>query len=263
MKANRLFISIVLYICGCTTTDTKLQKEESSPPLSEQAFAHTTHSLMDISSYTKKVERAVSFYRDNVRNRPNKKKPLILILGSSSTGGMSHQNRHFWPSYLQKKMPNYHIQSLAVGGATTWHIAKILHLVGVKAEFCILYAGHNDRMESAPRQSLAQLEQGLTPQKSGFTTWVTPKELIKNLDTMSNYCGKIFGIDEYVVPNKNPLTNYIQALEQHPNVTYISVSKDLSTEDQKKIMRDKIHFQPYGHERFASLLSEKLQKLGL
>ena len=69
-------------------------------------------------------------------------------------------------------MPNYHVQSLALGGATTWHISKILQKLGVKAEYCILYSGHNDRMQSSPRQSLAQLEKGIQPQSSGFTPWV-------------------------------------------------------------------------------------------
>ena len=51
-----------------------------------------------------KVERAVSFIEIPF-GKDQKTEKLILVLGGSSTGGMSHQNQHFWPSHLQKKMP--------------------------------------------------------------------------------------------------------------------------------------------------------------
>ena len=82
MKAKQLFLGITLLMYGCKPTEVKSSKEEKTVPLSEQAFAHTTHSIMEISSYTKKVDRAVAFYRDGIRNRSNKEKPLILALNS-------------------------------------------------------------------------------------------------------------------------------------------------------------------------------------
>ena len=105
----------------------------------EQTIARTTHALVDMSTYEKKVDRAVAFYRQKLHHRP-KSKPLIMVLGGSSTGGMSNQGYHFWPAYLQRNMPKYHIQSISVGGATTWHLAKTVQRLGVHAEYCILYA---------------------------------------------------------------------------------------------------------------------------
>ena len=230
--------------------------------ITEQTVAHTTHALFDVTAYMQKVERAVSFYRDPIRTRPKDRK-LILVLGGSSTGGMSHQKQHFWPYHLQKKMPNYHVQSLALGGATTWHISKILQKLGVKAEYCLLYSGHNDRMQSSPRQSLAQLENGIQPQSSGFTPWVLPSELPTYLDIMANHCEQIFAMEEYVVSDGKTLDDFIRALKVHPKVNYIPIAEELSKKDNRKIMRDDIHFQPYGHQIFAEILYEKLKNFGL
>lgn len=230
--------------------------------IAERTVAHTTHALFDVTAYMQKVERAVSFYRDSIRKRPKDRK-LILVLGGSSTGGMSHQNQHFWPSHLQKKMSNYHVQSLALGGATTWHISKILQKLGVKAEYCILYSGHNDRMQSSPRQSLAQLEKGTQPQSSGFTPWVLPSELPTYLDIMANHCDEIFAMEEYVVSDAEPLDDFIRALKAHPKINYIPIAEEISKIDNGKIMRDNIHFQPYGHQIFAEILYEKLKNFGL
>jgi lysophospholipase L1-like esterase len=291
MIINVITFGYVLFLWGCsqeqptvTSTTTKPQQEVENHKartkdnrhnlenknqvhhrpvgLTEKTIAHTTHALFDVTAYTQKVERAVAFYRDQIKQRP-KNKTLIFVLGGSATGGMTHQGQHFWPAYLQKKMPSYHIQSLALGGATTWHISKILQKLGVPAEYCILYSGHNDRMQSSPRQSLAQLEKGSLTKSSGFTSWVLPSEIPNNLDVMANYCGKIFAMEEYVVSDAEPLNDFIRALKKHPKVTYISISKELAKKERKRIMRDNIHFYPYGHEIFADILYQKLQSQGL
>ena len=259
-----MIVSIVFSFLhlGCFQQNPPDETKSKTVSITEQTIAHTTHALVDMSTYEKKVDRAVTFYRQKLRHRP-KNKALILALGGSSTGGMSNQDYHFWPAYLQKKMPQYHIQSIAVGGATTWHIAKILQRLGVHAEYCILYAGHNDRMQSSPRQSLAQLEHGKAPNQSGFTSWVLPSEIPQNIDTISNFCENIFGMEEYVVSDAEPLDDFIKALQNHPKVTYIAITKELAQKNSKTIMHDNIHFRPYGHEVFAEILFEKLQDLGL
>ena len=105
--------------------------------------------------------------------------PIINRGYGSTSGGDSiiqSPKMQFWPLVLQQELPEAHVQSIAIGGATSWHMKHAFQQLNIKPDVCVFYMGHNDSMRQAPRQTLAQMENQEKPTSGEFVRWVTLPE---------------------------------------------------------------------------------------
>ena len=150
-------------------------------------------------------------------------------------------------------MPDYEVQSLAFGGATTWHLTKLVERLDVRAHTCLLYAGHNDRMRSAPRQSLGSLERQEEPQTEAFAYWVDVEDADDYLTQLAQRCGYLVAMEEYRFPDDGEVKAFARLLMRHRDVVHLEAVKHLDTYGPKVVLQDQIHLNPYGHEIFGKL----------
>ena len=162
----------------------------------------------------------------------------------------------FWPEILRRELKTVHVQSLARGGATTWHMRKVVEGLGIKADICILYMGYNDRQKKSPKQSIAMLEQGIEPSNNGFVAWVSPQEQRDNILGMQKYCSNFLLVREYVQGHAFRNDPYANVFPEIPNTRYLDPSSMFSKEEPNIVMMDNIHPTPFGHQ----ILAQRIQK---
>lgn len=164
----------------------------------------------------------------------------------------------FWPEILRTELSNIHVQSLARGGATTWHMRKAVEGLKHKADICILYMGYNDRQKKSPKQSIAQLEQGVAPTTEGFVAWVSPQEQKENLEGIQKYCTHFLLVREYVHGESRVRDPYRSVFSSIEGARYYDPFSLFSKEDPKIVMMDNIHPTPFGHQILAEQIREQI-----
>ncbi len=216
---------------------------------------------MSIETYMKKVDEIVQNHDRYFKERDTKV-PLVVVLGSSSSGGQSSiqtKGMSFWPKLVQKEFPSVHVRSIAWGGATTWHMKKALKKLQIRPDICILYMGHNDVMSKSPRQTLASLEKGEEPKSKNFVQWVSYSEAKQNVEEMSDICTHFLGMQEFRDGNvHNSTEDYITALKMSQGVTYADPMTVFSKHEKEKILSDQIHLHQFGHQVLAEFVIEKI-----
>lgn len=249
------FLSIFL---SCADHEPKKEQEKSSG-LVERSMSSAMWNASSIETYQKKVQEIVSAHQKSLEKR-DRSKPLLLVFGSSSSGGGTRgNNMKFWPELLRRDLTKVHVQSLARGGATTWHMRKAVEGLNIKADICILYMGYNDRQEKSPKQSIAQLEQGIAPSKDGFVAWVSPQEQRDNILGMKNYCARFLLVREYAQGQKLRNDPYAKVFQKVPGTRYFDPASMFTKEDPKIVMMDNIHPTPFGHQLLAEKIQEEIQ----
>ena len=240
-----------------------LGEETPQAPPQEGVGAELSAGLMwqamSLERYLEKVDRAEGFYKPLLK-RLDSTKPLIVVLGGSSSGGMRRpdETTDFWPDWVRKKLPEYEVQSLAFGGATTWHLNKLMDRLDVRAHTCLVYAGHNDRMRSAPRQSLGSLERKEDPQTEAFAYWVDVDDADAYLTDLAQRCGYLIAMEEYRFPDDGEVKAFARLLMRHRDVVHLEAVKYLDTYGPKVVLQDQIHLNPYGHELLGSWVAQQL-----
>lgn len=214
---------------------------------------------MGLGAYQAKVDQAVEYYGPQLA-RWDGQKPLVVTLGSSSTGGNHPQG--FWPSILRSELPSVHVQTLAWGGATSWHMRKILDALEVQADVCVLFMGHNDTIASTPRQSIASLERGEPPYSEGFVPPVPLPEAEENLRYMAtHHCRHFVGMEEYSIGREADLDAYAEMMDRMPEVSYLDVAGPLSQRPASQMMVDPVHPSPAGQVVVGELAAERVREL--
>jgi hypothetical protein len=224
------------------------------------AIAKLLWSTMDIEKYRAKTTDAAKRYAGSFRGRDSSR-PLVVALGSSSSGGFSgtqDPNARFWPSVVQDGHPHLDVVSLAVGGATTWHMGGLLDELDIQPAVCILYIGHNDGQRSSPRQSLASLERGEVPQDDGFVAWVSLDEARQNIEKMKLRCSHVLAMQEYSVGNERQMEEYAKMLSRISGITYADGAAQLESQSIQ-VMHDEIHPNNQGQHILGLFVSEKIQ----
>ncbi|MBM76489.1 MAG: hypothetical protein CMK59_13870 [Proteobacteria bacterium] len=250
-------------LLSCTMT--VFEQTPQAPPqegVGAELSAELMWQAMSLERYLEKVDRAEAFY-EPILKKKDSSKPLIVVLGGSSSGGMRRPDEPtlFWPDWLAKGLPNYEVQSLAFGGATTWHLNKLMERLDVRAHTCILYAGHNDRMRSAPKQSLGSLERKEDPQTQAFAYWVDVDDAHVYLDEMALRCGYLVAMEEYRHPDDGEVKAFARLLMRHPKVVHLEAVHFLDKYGPKVVLQDQIHLNPYGHEILGSWIAEELDTI--
>jgi lysophospholipase L1-like esterase len=216
-----------------------------------------------IGAYLWKVRLAVDYYRPWMK-KVDPDKPLVVTLGSSSTGGNNPEG--FWPGVLAEEVPEVHVQTLAWGGGTSWHMRKIMDRLDVEADYCFFYMGHNDTLPSMPRQSLASLERGEESASDAFVSPVTLAEAEENLRAMAQRCGTFVAMQEYSVGREAELAEYAAMMASIPELEIIDLATTLSGYPYAKVMADPVHPSFFGQrlmgEQVAAWLREDIARGG-
>ena len=50
---------------------------------------------------------------------------------------------------------------------------------------------------------------------------------------MANHCEEIFAMEEYVVSDAEPLSDFIRALKAHSKINYIPIAEEISENRQR------------------------------
>ena len=239
--------------------------EEQLPPqnVGAKTTAMVLHQTVGISKYMKKVDRVVQTYK-HLLERRDRDKPLIVIMGSSSSGGESvlHSPKmKFWPLVLQELLPETHVQSIAMGGATSWHMRHALLKLHVNPEVCILYMGHNDGMRKSPRQTLAELERKESPKSGEFVRWVTLPEARENVLKMMTVCKNFIAIPEYTETPKNSarLKKYGRMLEKTEGVIFGDIYTEFASYPAGEVAGDNIYPTEKGHRLLGEFVAQKIR----
>ncbi|MFN7146120.1 MAG: SGNH/GDSL hydrolase family protein, partial [Myxococcota bacterium] len=168
------------------------------------------------------------------------------VLGGSSSGGGTRGR--FWPQVLQERLGDRAtVVSLAWGGATTWHLRRILDRLDARAEVCVLYGGHNDTTRSVPGRTIAQVEAG-APGGDGLVAAVSLDEARANVLAMKERCGRFVVIQERVRGREADMAAYAAMLREVPGVDWLDGERLVAPTD----LLDDVHLHPRGHEDFAA-----------
>jgi lysophospholipase L1-like esterase len=221
------------------------------------AVARVLETTLGLDAYERKVDQAVELYGPKLKAR-DATRPLVVTLGSSSTGG--NDPRGFWPEYLGKELPDADVQTLAWGGATSWHMLKIMERLDVRADACVLFMGHNDTLQSVPGQSLASLERGEAPYSEAFVPPVPLPEAEVNLKALSQRCGVFVGMEEYSIGREKDLDAYAAMMDRMPEVVYLDAASELAARPQSQMMVDSVHPSPAGQRLLGRLVAEQLRE---
>ena len=256
-----------LFYLACTTPQTSSEQQavvfsrapKSGQPFAARQMAQAMWKTTSHETYLKKIRNMVA---DHKRRIPSKQsgRPRLIIMGSSSSGGGTPgNNMKFWPEILSMKLDKVSVYSLAEGGATTWHMNKVMQQLNIQAEICIVYMGFNDRQEKSPLQSIAELEQGLTPQGAGFVPWVYPEEQKENLEAIAQRCKKMLLVKEYALDQLPKGSPYLSVFESVTAAKVYDPSALFQGQPQESVMMDKIHPTPYGHTLLADAIINEIK----
>lgn len=211
---------------------------------------------VSIDSFRYKVDAAVAAIGPNLAKRPPDKK-LLLALGSSSTGGSGSGS--FWPEQVARRLPQLHAENLAVGGATTWHIRRILDGLAVRADVCVLYAGHNDTLATLPGISLAALERGEAPSGDRFVSPVPIDDARANIAAMTRWCEHTLVMQELSIGREAEMAKYAEMLRTVPGVAWADGAARLAQAPRSVAMLDPVHPTARGHEILGEFVAEQVR----
>lgn len=214
--------------------------------------------LIDFHAAQAKVDAVVTRVRADVSARPPGR-PLVIALGSSSSGG--GQQGAFWPQVLQELRPDLYVVSAAEGGATSWHMRKVVERLPVKPDLCVSYLGHNDTLASFPGLSIAELERGLEPRTASFVPPVTRDEARENYAAMLQGCGRLLAMQEYARGREPTLASYAALLREVPGVIWADGGAVLAGAPSALTMVDDVHPTPSGQRLLGAFVAERVAEL--
>jgi hypothetical protein len=230
----------------------------AAAPAGERLLAGALEATLSIDTYRAKADEAVAWYRPRLA-AVDPGKPLVVALGSSSSGG--NKSGGFWPGVLQSELPEVYVQSLAWGGATSWHMVRVLEDLDLRPDACVFYMGHNDTMASIPGQSLASLERGDPPYSDAFVPPVTLEEAGDNFAALAERCGVFVGMQERSVGREQTLAAYAEVLKATDGVHYLDVAAVLRARPDSEMMVDEIHPTFVGQRLIGERVAEELRPL--
>ena len=213
-----------------------------------ELVAQALQVTVGIDAYQAKVDDAVALYRPKLEGVEG---PLVVTLGSSSSGG--NQPDGFWPDHLGRGLPDAHVQTLAWGGSTSWHMRELLLGLDVRPQVCVLYMGHNDTLRSAPGRSIQQIADE-APAAEGFVAPVSHAEAAENVRVMADRCGAFLLVPEYSVGREDEIAAWRDAILAEVDVQVHEVVPLLSSRPLDEMMVDNIHPSLEGQE----LMGEEL-----
>lgn len=228
---------------GLTAGDSELVARALSRQVGIEGFLH-------------KVQVSVDAMGPRLASRP-KDKPLLLALGSSSTGGSGSGT--FWPDVVAQRLPRMHVENLAVGGATTWHVRQIVDKLAVHADICVLYAGHNDTLPTLPGITLAALERGEPPQGSRFLAPVPIADARENIQAISRWCTHTLVMQELSVGREATMAEYAAMLQSLEGARWADGAARLAAAPRSVVMLDPVHPTARGHEILGDFVVEHIQ----
>ncbi|MCB9741267.1 MAG: SGNH/GDSL hydrolase family protein [Alphaproteobacteria bacterium] len=212
---------------------------------------------VDLDTFMNKVDDAVTYYGPRLESLREDPRPLVVALGSSSTGGNSHGR--FWPEVVAELVPEAKVQRLSWGGMTTWHVRHLLDRLDVHAEVCVLYMGHNDLTPTSPGGSLAQIEAGTAP-GGRFVSPVPLEDAKANLSAISQHCGTLIAMQERSTESEAALATYKAMLQAHPDLVYADGAATLDGMPFAVAMVDPVHPSPKGHQVLGAFVAERVRE---
>lgn len=181
-------------------------------------------------------------------------RPLIVALGGSSSGGGTRGR--FWPQVLQERLQGRaSVVSLAWGGATTWHLLRLMEEAQVQADICILYIGHNDLSAALPGRSIRQLLADQPATQQGLVAPVPLADARENVLAMRAHCGQILAMQERVAGRETVMAEYGAMLSTLPGVRWV----DGTTIVRPEHLMDDVHLHPPGHEVLAAEVHARME----
>ncbi|MCB9745883.1 MAG: SGNH/GDSL hydrolase family protein [Alphaproteobacteria bacterium] len=213
---------------------------------------------VSLETFLQKVDDAEAYYRPRLEAIPADGRPLVLALGSSSTGGNSHGR--FWPEVVGELVPEAHVMRMAWGGMTTWHVRHLLDRLEPEADVCVLYMGHNDLTPTSPGGSLASFEAGDKPQ-GGFVAPVPLEDAQANLSAIATHCGVLLALDERSMEAQDRQAAFKAMLQAHPDLRYADGSATLEALPDAVGMIDPVHPSPKGHQVLGEFIAEQVRGL--
>jgi len=243
LAASMLLIALWIAIGGG-------RKAHTADWLINRALASTLNKAM----VEQKVKAEVSRGRRDLA-RLSGDKPLIVAMGSSSSGGGTPGR--WWPVVLAEMLPKAEVLALTDGGATTWHLRQVLERLDLKPDACVFFFGHNDTLPTFPGITLKEL---MHDQKGRPGTWVAPvpiEDARENIEAMARRCARTIGMVEYSINRLDTMHAYAQMIKSIPGVEYFDVIKLLSTKPVKEIMRDDVHPLFNGHQMIGEALARE------
>ncbi|MCP4807266.1 MAG: SGNH/GDSL hydrolase family protein [Proteobacteria bacterium] len=211
---------------------------------------------MGIRAFENKVDEAVRFYGPSVRSP---RSPLVVTFGSSSSGG--NQPAGFWPDHLGRALPQAQVQTLAWGGATSWHMRSTLERLDIRPDVCVMYMGHNDTNLSVPGRSIAAIERGDAQTAEGFVAPVTLDEARDNAQALADRCDGLVIGGEYSVGREDDVNAWLAAVSQVEGVVVVDVSSVLKERPFDEMMVDAVHPSPEGQRRVAEVFAPAVESL--
>lgn len=226
---------------------------EPSPVVSQAA-----RTVVDAGTARAKVDIVLQRVRPLLAQRPTDR-PLVVTLGSSSSGGGTPGT--FWPQVLAAEVPEVHVVSAAEGGATSWHMRKVLEGLEVTPDLCVAYLGHNDTLASFPGLTLAQLERGDTATSADWVPPVTREEAAENFAAMVGRCRVFVAMQEYSRGREPTLASYAELLRGVPGVRVLDGAAVLAAAPASTTMIDDVHPSPQGQQLLGRFVAAEVRRL--
>ncbi len=209
---------------------------------------------VDIAFVQRKVDTVVARSRGPIAAASA---PLIVALGSSSSGGGTQGK--FWPDVLREELAGPTVISLAEGGATSWHMRRILEGLDVRPAACVLYLGQNDTTKALPGLTIAELERG-APAVPGV--WLEPVTLVdakEHITAIAARCGVTVAMPEYVLGREDTLAAYAEMLKSVGGVRFADPGVMLRAQPRALVMLDDVHPSPAGQDLLGKFVAAELK----
>lgn len=227
-------------------------------PDADPLASGTAAVLLDYRAAEGKVQRVLDRIGPRLQERPTHRR-LVVVLGSSSSGG--GMSGGFWPDVLQVERPDLYVVSAAEGGATSWHMRKVVQGLPTRPDLCIAYLGHNDTLPSFPGLSLAELEGGLEPRSTAFVPPVSREEARENFVAMVAGCQRLLAMQEHARGREPTLASYAAMLREVPGLSYADGAAALAAAPPALTMIDDVHPTPSGQALLGRFVAERTLEL--
>lgn len=182
-------------------------------------------------------------------------RPLIVALGGSSSGGGTHGR--YWPQILQERLEGRaSVVSLAWGGATTWHLLRLMEQAQVQADICVLYVGHNDLSLALPGRSIREILANAPATQTGIVAPVPLADARANILAMRPHCAQLLAIQERVSGRDPIMAEYGAMLSTLEGVRWADGQTLVRASD----LMDDVHLHPRGHETLAVQVHREIEE---
>lgn len=178
----------------------------------------------------------------------------LAALGSSAT--RDGPVNPTWPDLLAWRHPDLPVVNLAIGGATTWHMAGVLATGDLRPPLCALYLGNNDRVRSMPGLTIAQLFAGHDVGR----VWIAPvdwPDVRRNLADARDRCGRLVVMVEHTRGMEEELDRWEREAREVDGVVIADARAALRALPVGALV-DGVHPSRSGHEAIAGVVERAL-----